>query len=78
MFPDSLGPGEYLPMFGGFHIEIILLEIHGKIIAGSGLAQFLDRAKVSITGVRNVVVNDPKLLVLDTCFKCVCVLNTKR
>ena len=57
MFLDSLGPGEYLPMFGGFHIEIILLEIHGKIIAGSGLAQFLDRAKVSITGVRNVVVN---------------------
>ena len=48
MFPDSLGPGKYLPMFGGLHIEK-LLEIHKQFIAGSGLAQFLDQTKVSIT-----------------------------
>ena len=57
MFPDSPGPGKYLPMLGGLHIEKFLLEIHGQLIAGSGLAQFLDQAKVSITGARNVVVN---------------------
>ena len=43
MFPDSLGPGRYLPMFGGVHIEKILLEIHGKLITGSGISQFLDQ-----------------------------------
>ena len=57
MFPDSLGTGKYLPMFGGLPIEKILLEIHGQFIAGSGLAQFLDQAKVSITEAGNVVVN---------------------
>ena len=55
MFPDSLG--KYLSMFGGLHVEKLRLEIHGQLIAGSGLAQFLDQAKVSITGVENVVVN---------------------
>ena len=57
MFPDSLGSGKYLPMFGGFHIKKRLLEIHGQLIAGSGLAQFFDQAKVSITAAGNVVVN---------------------
>ena len=57
MFPDSLGPEKYLPMFRGLHIENLLLEIHGQLIAGSGLAQFLDQAKVSITELGNVVVN---------------------
>ena len=57
VFPDSLGPGKYLPMFSGLHIGKLLLEIHGQLIAGSALAQFLDQAKVSITGAGNVVVN---------------------
>ena len=35
----------------------LLQEIHRQLIAGSGLAQFLDQAKVSSTGTRNVVVN---------------------
>ena len=39
------------------YIEKILLEIHGQFIAGSELAQFLDQAKVSVTGAGNVVVN---------------------
>ena len=57
IFPDSLGPGKYLPMFGGLIIEKLPLEIHGQLIARSGLAQFLDQAKVSITGAGSVVVN---------------------
>ena len=57
MFPDSLGPGKYLPMFGGLHIEKLLLEIHGQLIAGSRLAQFLDQVKVSITRAGIVMVN---------------------
>ena len=51
MLPDSL------PMFGGLHIEKIFLEFRGQLIAGSGLAQFLVQAKVSITRAGNVVVN---------------------
>ena len=61
MFPDSLGPGKYLPMFSGLRIEKFLLEVHGQSllleIHGRGLAQFLHQPKVSITGARNVVVN---------------------
>ena len=55
--PEYLGPGKYLPMFGGLQIEKLLLEIQGQLIAGSGLAQFLDQAKVCITGAGNAVVN---------------------
>ena len=61
MFPDSLGPGKYLPMFGGLHIEKLLLEIHGQLIAGSGLTQFLDQTKISTTGAGNAVVNISQL-----------------
>ena len=57
MFPDSLGPRNYLSMFGGLHIEKLLLEIHGQFIARSGLAKFLYQAKVSIAGVGNIVTN---------------------
>ena len=78
MLPDSLGPGKYMPMFGGLHIEKLLLEIHGQLIAGSGLTQYLDQAKISITGAGNAVIIYPKLVVLDTCFKCVCSLNVKQ
>ena len=74
MFPDSLGPGKYLPMFGGLHIKIVLLEIHGQLIAGIRLAQFLDQAKVSITEAGNV----SQITVLDTCFKRDCALNMKQ
>ena len=49
MFPDSFGPGKYLPMFGGLHAGKRLLEILEQLIAGSGPGQFLDQAKVSIT-----------------------------
>ena len=48
-FPDSLGPGKYLPMFGGLHMGKRLLEILEQLIAGSGPGQFLNQAKVSIT-----------------------------
>ena len=49
MFPDSLGPGKYLPMFGGLHMGKRLLEILEQLIAGSEPGQFLNQAKVSIT-----------------------------
>ena len=49
MFPGSLGPEKYLPMFGGLHIGKRLLEILEQLIAGSGPGQFLNQAKVSIT-----------------------------
>ena len=49
MFPDSLGPGKYLPMFGGLHMGKRLLEILEQLNAGSGPGQFLNQAKVSIT-----------------------------
>ena len=49
MFPGSLAPGKYLPMFGGLHIGKRLLEILEQLIAGSGPGQFLNQAKVSIT-----------------------------
>ena len=49
MFPDSLGPGKYLPMFGGLHMGKYLLEILEQLIAGSEPGQFLNQAKVSIT-----------------------------
>ena len=75
IFPDSLGPAKYLPMFGGVQIEKLLLEIHGQLIAGSGLTQFLDQAKVSTTGARNVMVNVSQisaqyLLQVCLCTKC--------
>ena len=57
IFPDPLGLRKYLPMFGELHIEKLLLEIHRQLIARSGLAQFLDQAKVSITGAGDKVVN---------------------
>ena len=44
-------------MFGGLHIEKLLLEIHRQVIAGSRLPKFPDQAKISITGARNVVVS---------------------
>ena len=35
MFSDSLCPRKYPPMFGGLHIQNVLLEIHGQFFAGS-------------------------------------------
>ena len=67
-------------MFGGLHIEKLLLEIHGQPIAGSGLAQFLDQVKISITGAANAVVNVSQITsfnCFNTCFNCVCALNIK-
>ena len=62
MFSDSLCPQKYPPMFGGLHIQNVLLEIQGQFFAGSWLAHFLDQAKVSITGAGNVVVNVSQII----------------
>ena len=72
MFSDSLGSRKYPPMFGGFHIQKVLLEIHGQFFAGSWLAQFPDQVKASITGAGNVVVNVSQIIrvwyLLQVCF----------
>ena len=47
IYPDQYGLHKYLPMFGGLHIEKLLLELHGQIIAGNGLPEILDISKLS-------------------------------
>ena len=61
MYPHKFGQGKYFPMFGGFHIEKLLLEIHGHLIAGSRLLQFLNCSKLSITGAGNIALNLPNI-----------------
>ena len=53
MYPHKFGQGKNFPMFGGIHIDKLLLEIHGQLIAGSGLPRFLNYSKLSITGAEN-------------------------
>ena len=60
-FPEEFGPGKYFPMFGGLHIEKLLLEIHGQLIDGSGLSELIDVSNVSISGGGNVLVNVPQI-----------------
>ena len=57
IYPDQYGLHKYLPMFGGLHIEKLLLELHGQIIAGNGLPEILNISKLSMTGAGNTLVN---------------------
>ena len=41
MYPHKFGQGKNFPMFGGIHIDKLLLEIHGQLIAGSDFLDFL-------------------------------------
>ena len=50
IYPNTFGPGKYFPMFGGLHIEKVLLIIHGQLVRGNGLCQLLDISNLSITG----------------------------
>ena len=59
--PNKFGPGLYFPMFGGLHIEKLLLEIHGKMIEGNGLSEVLDVSHLSMTGAGNTLVNVPRI-----------------
>ena len=61
MYPNKFGQRKYCPMFGGLHIEKLLLEIHGQLIAGSGLPGFLNYLKLSITGPENISLNVPNI-----------------
>ena len=38
MFPNQFGPGKYFPILGKLHIEMVLLDIHGQLVEGSGLS----------------------------------------
>ena len=46
---------------GGLHIEKLLLEIHGQLIAASVLPRFLNYSKLSITGAGNIALNVPNI-----------------
>ena len=60
-------------MFGGLHIEKLLLEMYRQLIAGSGLAQLFDQAKVSNTGVGNVAVSLSQITSVRYLFQvCLC------
>ena len=61
LLPHELGPGMYVPMFGGLHIEKLLLEIHGQIVDGSGLSELLGISKLSIAGAGNLLINVPQI-----------------
>ena len=61
MYPHKIGPRTYFPMFGGLHIEKLLLEIHRQLIAGSGLPQLLNYSKLSIIGAEDIALNVPNI-----------------
>ena len=61
-------------MFGGLHIEKLLLEIHGQLIDGSGLSELIDVSNVSISGGGNVLVNVPQITSAKYLLQA-CVLN---
>ena len=62
-YPDKFGQEKYFPMFGGFHIENVLLENHGQLIAGSGLLRVPNYSKLSITGAGNIALNVPNITI---------------
>ena len=62
-YPDKFGQEKYFPMFGGFHIENVLLENHGQLIAGSGLLRVPNYWKLSITGAGNIALNVPNITI---------------
>ena len=61
MYSHKFGHGKYFPMFGGLHIEKLLLEIYGQLIAGSEFPRFLNYSKLSITGAGHIALNVPNI-----------------
>ena len=61
MYPHKFGQGKYLPMFGGLNREKVHLEIHGQLIAGSGLPRLFNYSKLSIIGAGNIALNVPNI-----------------
>ena len=61
MYPYKFGQGKYFPMFAGLHIEKVLLEIHGQLIAGNGLRRLLNYSQFSIIGAGNIALNVPNI-----------------
>ena len=61
MYPHKFGQGKYFPMFGGLHIEKVLLDIHGQLIAGSGFPRLLNYSKLSINVAENIALNVPNI-----------------
>ena len=61
LYPDQFGPGFYFPMFGGLHIEKVLLVIHGQLIEGSGLSELMDVSNLSVSGSGDALVKVPHI-----------------
>ena len=61
LYPDEFGPGKYFPMFGELHIEKVFLIIHGQLVEGSGLSDFLDVSDLSIIGAEDVLIKVPSI-----------------
>ena len=54
--------GKYFSIFGGLHIDKLLHEIQGQLIADSGLPRSINRLKISITGAGNIALNVSNVL----------------
>ena len=52
---ETFGKSKYFCLFGGLHIEKILLVIHGELIKGSGLESILSASNISIIGTEAMV-----------------------
>ena len=57
MYPQKFGQGKYFPLFRRLYIDKLLLEIHGQLIACSGLYWFRNYSKLSIIGAGNIDLN---------------------
>ena len=55
--PYEFGLANYFAIFGGLHIEKVLLIIHGHLVEGSGLSQLLDTVSHGITRYTAFVLN---------------------
>ena len=45
---DTFGSSSYFSLFGGLHIEKILLTVYGELVKGSGLENILSACDLSI------------------------------
>ena len=49
-YPEKFGSGSHFCLFGGLHFEQCILNIHSKLIKGSGLDNILLNIDMSVIG----------------------------
>ena len=54
-YPKEFGNTLYFSLFGGLHIEKILLIIHGELVKGSGLNKVLSASNISMIGTEAMI-----------------------